>query len=244
MDVEAESRDLVSSGIVAQNESRFDDAALLFWKALACLEPLAPGRRSELSTELAGLFLKAGHEDLALIARHTQIRLDESLENSGSAINGLIDLGNLHTNLGNTGEARAIFTYVIERCLATSGYASAASASTNLAGLLANEGEPKQALTMLFNSLDYIAKLENGFPDTEFNTHAMIIQVVDLCGADPAVAVRSAVEIGKKFAARVTPRHRQALAPLMQKAAAAFLEKNPQLNPDQWKKQALAWVYD
>lgn len=241
-EVIAESDKLVQSGISEQNKLRFDDAGLCFWQALTCLDklPATKPRRDQTRT-LAALFLKAGYEDLCLLASREAIRLDEALKDGKAIASDLIHYGNVHTNLGNIEEAKCTFKEVIDVCLGADNYADAASASTNLASLLVEGGDGKQAITLLVNSLKYLSK--EPFPDTEFNTHATLIQVVDLYGGDPALAVKSGIALSRQFQDRLTERHRRALVQPLQKAVEAFLEKEPQPNPDAWKKQNLPWVY-
>lgn len=232
----------VQNAISEQNELRFDDAGMDFWRALTCLEklPVAELRRDQ-TRELGFLFKRAGHEDLALLALRETINLDEALNDSRAAANDLLDYGNVHTNLDNTEEAKSTFKKVIEICLSNGYYANAASASTNLAALLVNTEDGKQALSLLVKSLEYLSK--EPFPDTEFNTHMVLIQVVDFFDGDPELSVRSGIALGKKFQDRLTEPYRNAIIPFLQKAVEAFLDKEPQPNPYEWKKQNLSWVY-
>ncbi len=240
----AESDELVQSGILAQNQARFDDAGLRFWQALTCLDKLpATKPRLDQTRALVTLFRKTAHEDLCLLALREAIRLEEALKDQKALACDLIQYGNVHDQLGNVEEAKCTFKYVVDRCLEAGDYANAASASTNLAGLLANDGDGKQAITLLANSLVYLAESQEPFPDTELNTHVILIQVVHLYGGDPALAVKSGIEISRKFQDKLTDRHRKALGQPLQKAVEAFLEKKPQPDPGEWKRKNLAWVY-
>ena len=238
----AESDDLLQRGIAAQNEYRFDDAALSFWQALTCIDA-APDlkERRDRSLQLASFFLKRTHEDLALLAISAAIRLDEKLEDHTSLASHLIFYGNIHMRLGNTDDAKATFADVIERCLEAEDYGDAASASTNLAMMTANSGDGAAAIKLLRNSLQYLTK--KSFPDTEFITHVTMIQTVAFRDGDPALAVESGIAIGKKFSERLTDDVRELLVQPLQTAVEAYLEKKPQPNPKAWKKKNLAWIY-
>jgi tetratricopeptide (TPR) repeat protein len=238
----AESDDMIQRGIAAQNEFRFDDASLSFWRALSCIDasPDLKERRDR-SVQLASFFRKATHEDLALLAISEAIRLDEKLNDNAALINHLIYYGNIHMRLGNTDEAKATFADVIERCLEIENYGNAASASTNLAALTANSGDGAGAIKLLRNSLQYLAK--KPFPDTEFITHVAMIQTVAVHDGDPALAVESGIAIGKSFSERVTDNLRQQLVQPLQTAVESYLKKKPQPNPEAWKKENLAWIY-
>src|SRR5690349_18957564 len=106
----AESDDLIQRGIAAQNKYRFDDAGLSFWHALTCVDASPdPKERQDQYLQLASFFLKATHEDLALLAISEAIRLDEKLKDHTSLVSHLIFYGNIHMRLGNTQEAKASF---------------------------------------------------------------------------------------------------------------------------------------
>lgn len=238
----AESDDLIQRGIAAQNELRFDDAGLLFWRALTCIDasPDLKERRDQ-SFQLASFFLRATHEDLALLAISDTIRLDEKLKDDSSLNSHLIFYGNVHMRLGNMDEAKATFADVVERCLKIDDYADAASASTNLAMMTANSGDGAGAIKLLRNSLKYLAK--KPFPETEFITHITMIQTVAIHHGDPALAVESGIAIGKNFSERVTDDIRQLLVQPLQAAVETYLKKKPQPNPETWKQKNLAWIY-
>lgn len=238
----AESNGLVERGIAAQNEYRFDDASLFFWHALTCIAASPdPKERRNQSRQLASIFFKRTHEDLALLAISEAIRLDEELKEHEALVFDLIFYGNVHMRLGNTDEAKATFADVIQRCVEVGDYGNAASASTNLAMLTANSGDGAGAIKLLSKSLQYLTK--KSFPDTELITHMTMIQTVHVHGGDPALAVESGIAIGKKFADRLTDEHRQILVQPLQKAVDAYLDKKPQPNPAAWKKENLAWLY-
>jgi tetratricopeptide (TPR) repeat protein len=238
-----QSDSLLQRGVTAQNQLLFDDAALLFWQALTCLDKMpTTGPRRDQTRGLSELFLRAGHEDLALLASSEAARVDRSLNDQIGLIADLIFSGNVHTTLRNTAEARHTFRAVIDLCLQIGNYADAASASTNLAQLFAQAGDGEQAIALLTNSLSYLRKAP--FPETEFNTHATLIQVIGLYGGDPALAVTSGTEISKHFLDRLTAQDREALAPHMLKAVEAFLQRELQPDAERWKKEMLPWLYE
>jgi tetratricopeptide (TPR) repeat protein len=238
----AESDRLVQSGIAAQNERKFDDAGVYFFNALTCLAqlPAAEPRRDQ-TRQLASLFLKGGHEDISLLAAREAIRLEEELNDYKALASDLLFYGNIHQQLGNKAEAKATFEEVIARCLDVHDFANAASASTNLAIMIVEGGDGQQAIKLLTDSLEYLSK--ERFPETEFNTHATLIQVVDLYGGDPTLAVNSGIAISKEFSDRLTDQHRKALVEPLRKAVEAYLQKQPLPNPDTWKNENLPWVY-
>jgi tetratricopeptide (TPR) repeat protein len=238
----AESEKLVQNGIAAQNQHYFDDAGMLFWRALTCLRALADATSQRDQTRgLASLFRRGAHEDLALLAIADAIRLDEQLMDHDTLASDLMFYGNVHQRLGNNAEARATFEDVIKRCVARKNFGDAASASTNLAMLVANGGDGDQAITLLKHSLEYLAKKE--LPDTEFITHMTLIQVVGLHDGDPALAVNSAMTLSQKFPERLTEELRGVLIPLLRKAVEKYLKKKPVPNPSAWKNENLPWVY-
>ena len=214
---------------------------MYFWRALLKLDelPLSEPRREQ-ARQLAGFFLKTGYEDLALLAFREAILVSEELRNGKALAGDLIDSANVHVRLGNTRAARVTFENVIGLCLSAEDYSQAASASTNLAGIIAND-DPKRALELLKNSLDYVAK--EPFPHTEFVTHATMIQVVGHYGGDPELAVNSGIALGERFSDSLGDTEKEVLAPLLRKAVDDYLEDNSEDDPAAWKKQKLAWAY-
>ncbi len=237
----AESNGLLRSGIAAHNEDRFDDAGLYLFQSLTCLDkhPAAEPRRDQ-TRYLASKFRDGGYEDLALLASREAVRLDEALQDHKIMASDLIFYGNVHQRLGNAEEAKGTFREVIDLCVKAGDFGNAASASTNLAALVANGGDGKQAITLLSKSLEYLSK--KPFPNTEFLTHVAMIQTVHLHGGDPALAITSGIALSRQFQDKLTVQVRKILVQPLREMAAAYLEQKPQPDPDAWKMQNLPWI--
>src|SRR5262249_8773672 len=134
-------------------------------------------RRDEIST-LATLFDMYGFHDLALMAAEEAVELDRILGLDKLLAEDIVSAGCAHQNMDNTAKAEACFQEALEICLRRNDWANAASANTNIAGIVANRGEMAKAIEMLEVSLEYLAK--EPFDDTELKTRLTLLQAVEL----------------------------------------------------------------
>lgn len=222
------------AGLAALRGGAKDDAGLHFLRALASLDDVPqPLERRNLLSEIAEFFAQEGFEDLALMAALEAIAADEQLGLERGLAKDRITYANLHLRLGNMEQAEAIYRALIDRCLQQKDYANAASASTNLAGILANNNYPADAIRLLENSLEYLQFVE--FPATELNTLFLLIQVLELQKAAPTRTYETARTLIDRFASQLSPQHHHLLSQFVDSA----LERQAQIGFDAatWKRQ-------
>jgi len=189
---------------------------------------------------MADLLHGAGFEDLAMMALTDVLAADRQLGDERSLTNDMMTYGNVQVRLGNLGEAEATYRSLIDDTLKKADHANAASASTNLAGLLANDGFLAEARELLENSLRYLE--EEAFPDTERNTLLTLIQVLDLAGAEPEAIFQHARSL-EPYAGDLPPQVREMVTRLVDGATGRHLAEHPQPDPQTWKRQQFPWLY-
>jgi tetratricopeptide (TPR) repeat protein len=218
-----------------------DDAGVHAWGALECLDHLQdPQERRNQLSGIAELLLDAGFEDLAMMALTDALAADRQLGDERSLTKDMMTYGNVQVRLGNLGEAEATYRSLIENTLKRADHANAASASTNLAGLLANDGFLAEARELLENSLRYL-KAE-AFPDTERNTLLTLVQVLDVAGAEPEAILQHARSL-EQYAGDLPPQGREVLTRVVDGAAERHLAEHPGPDPQRWKMQHFPWLY-
>jgi tetratricopeptide (TPR) repeat protein len=235
------SRDEFRGVIAALECGHRDDAGVHAWRALQVLDHLqdVQERRNHLS-EIAEQLLGAGFEDLALMALTDALAADRQLDDERSLTKDMMTYGNVQVRLGNLGEAEATYRSLIDDTLKKADYANAASASTNLAGLLADGGYLAEARQLLESSLHYLK--EEAFPDTERNTLLTLIQVLDLAGAEPDAILSTARSL-ETHAGGLRPEVREVIARIVDGASDRRFAAHSQPEPQCWKQQQFPWLY-
>jgi len=237
-----QSRDEAKAGIAAMERGRQDEAGLHFLCALNCLDDVQDLReRRHLLSEASEFFLDAGFEDLALMAVLDALDADKKSGPERSLIKDSITYANINTRLGNLERAEASYRSILERCLKKGDYANAASASTNLAGILADDNYLEEATRLLENSLDYLKKEE--FRDTEINTRLMLIQVLEVQHCDCQRTFDEARTVLDLFSSELPQRHREVLGRSVEDALKRHLVNHPNIDAEQWKKQEFPELY-
>jgi tetratricopeptide (TPR) repeat protein len=216
----------VDAAVEALRNDRREEAGLLLWDALQGLDAVDDDDlRRSLAGRLGNVCWQVGFDDLALFALDVAIELGEQAGDARALENDRITLGNVHQRLGNLREAEAAFQLVEESAVPNGNYANAASVSTNLAGILAQEGYLADAAERLERSLEYVER--EPFPDTELNTRFLLLQVLESMGESPARILDVAEPLGA-WADQLEEPHRARLAEVIEGALAAEPDRRDQ----------------
>jgi tetratricopeptide (TPR) repeat protein len=230
------SQDKVRAGVAAIRQGRKDEAGLYLLRALQYLDDVQDLReRRNLLSEVSEFFLSAGFEDLALMAVLDALEADKQLDFERGLVKDSMTYANIHTRLENLEQAGASYRSILDRCLKNGDYANAASASTNLAGILANENYLGEATQLLENSLEYL-KVED-FRDTEINTRLMLIQVLELRKTDPQRTFDEARTLLDRFANDLPPQYREVLAQFVESALKRCSQDRLDVDVEEWKRR-------
>jgi tetratricopeptide (TPR) repeat protein len=215
----ARSQQEVHDGIRAHNDGRPDDAGVHFWRALACIGDVPdPAERRSLYSEIAGVFSQGGFHDLALMAVEDALAIADRPADR-------IAYANTHLRLGNRDEAEAAYRSILERCRAQGDFANAASAATNLATILADDGYHADAAGLLEESLGYLERVD--FPDTEMNTRLALVQVLELAGRPPERILEVARVLVDRYLGHLPPPFVKLLAKIVDGAADRYAAAHP-----------------
>ena len=208
---------LLDDAIAAAQEGRRDEAGRALWGALKAAAAVADaGERRQCLRRTAQLAGALGFDDLALLAWEDAGRVAVA-DDAAADASDAIDCANVHFRLGNVAEAEKRFRQAIGDCVALGDFANAASASTNLAGILADAGDFGGARELLNASLDYVAR--EPFPDTELNTRLTLIQVLEALEADPTEILEVAAPLAA-FAGVLEGQARTVVAGVVQRTLA------------------------
>jgi len=173
----------VNRFIEAYRSKRRDTAGV---HAIAALESFSSisdqqRQRDELRP-LPELFQRGGLEDLALCVLGRLAVLEQALGNDTAAASAMIEIGNVYAAMRNLDAARRWRERVLEAALAQNRFGDAASACTDAASFLAQQGDFAAALPRLRRSLELLAKGKHD--RTEFITRGLLVQVLDELGSD------------------------------------------------------------
>lgn len=238
----ARSQAEVGAGIQAHNEGRRDDAGIHFWRALASLDGVRePRERRSLYSEIAGIFARGGYNDLALMAVQDAIDAARRLGDEKALAADLMEYANTHLRLGNRDEAEATYRSLLKRCVARRDFANAASASTNLAAILANDGYLADAIDLLENSLEYLERVS--FPDTELNTRLALVQALDLAGGPPGRILEVARVLVDRFLDELPPPLVERVTKAVDGAIERHVREHPELSAEHLKERDFARLY-
>jgi tetratricopeptide (TPR) repeat protein len=215
------------------------DAGAHFWRALEYLDNIKdlPTRRKQLihiSTELFNGFM---FYDLSLFAVQSAIEIDKILQDQRTLVADIIAYGNINMNMGNNDLAADNYRKAIDICLKNKDYADAASASTNLAGILASNGKMLEAIPLLYQSIEFLRK--DPFPETEINTRLLLINVLYLQKTEPTKIIENAEALYKLYPDRIPKDPKKMVAGALESAIERYLLEHPELEIQSWKKQKL-----
>jgi tetratricopeptide (TPR) repeat protein len=231
-----------NAGIAALRHGRKEEAGLHFWRALQCLYDVQDLKECrDLLSEIAEFFFDAGLDDLALMAVQDAMEADERLGLDRGLIKDCMTYANIHTRLENLEHAEAMYRSLLERSLKNGDYANAASASTNLAGILANNNYLKEAVKLLENSLEYLAS--EAFPDTEIKTRFMLIQVLELQNGDSGRTFDVARTLLDRSADHLPSQYRDVLVQCVDSALERYTADHADVDPEVWKKRRFPELY-
>jgi tetratricopeptide (TPR) repeat protein len=232
----------IDGAIAATQAERFGDAGEKLLHALEAIErhPDAAARARELGL-LADLCSEAGHPDLALMALHGALESGERDDRPERYCADLLTLANSWQRLERPAAAASVNAAALSYAVQHGRFADAASASTNLAIIAANEGRLPDALPRLQQSLEFLGR--DSQPDTDAITRLALIQVVDALQADPGIALDAAGDLFTRLephvgAARWTP-----IAPAFQRLVARYTAAHPELDADAWKRERFPLVF-
>jgi tetratricopeptide (TPR) repeat protein len=229
-------RAAANTGIEALNQRRPDKASAAFTEALKLATTLKdPTVRREETAALGNLFLNLNVVDLAQLAYEEAVDLDAQLGTNDLLGLDTLELGNAHSALGNEAEAEQCFRDALEILRSAKKWANAASASTNLGGIIANRGDMAEGMKLMEQSLGYLAKEE--FPDTELQTRFGLLQIYELAAHDVERAVDNARTLFAKFYPVMVPAQRAAGIAMVDTVVARYCAARPKLDCAKWRKE-------
>lgn len=228
-------------GVTALRQGRRDQAGEHFLNALDHFEAIedSQSRRHELST-LATLLEVTDMPDLALMAAGAAIELDRTLDAPRQLAGDLLTLGNAHMKLDDSEKARPAFQEALDICLENDFLDDAASASTNLATLVANLGDLEEATRLLKDSLSYLE--QQAYADTEINTRIALVQVLAATEQDDEQAISTARPLFDAFAGRLRRDQSEVVTTALSGIVDRYLRAHPELDPEQWKAENFSGV--
>ena len=153
----------------------------------------------------------------------------------------LLTLANTWRTLGRPSASAAVNKAALSYALKHRRFGDAASASTNLAIIDANEGRLSDALKRLQRSLDLLA--QDSHPDTEAITRLTLIQVVDALQADPVIALDAASDLFTRLKSHVGPERWNPVAQVFNRLVERYVASHPDLDADAWKRMRFPFVF-
>ncbi|HZO09377.1 MAG TPA: hypothetical protein VFC77_08365 [Myxococcota bacterium] len=224
-----------NQGIAAGNARRTDVAAQRFHKALELTAKIedAHARRDEVAA-LAGLFENYRVFDLALQAAEDAVELDRELGLKNLMAQDLLSVGNAHLGMDNVAKAEQLYQQALDVFTAEKDFANAASATTNLAAIIANRGDMKRGIVLLKQSLGYLAK--EPFEHTEIQTRFALLQGYEITKSDLEDSVENARQICRLLD-RMPPDQRAMTKDFVRRTAARYVAAHRELDAAAWKRK-------
>ncbi len=237
-----ELRQAANHGIAALKRRQTAEASQHFTKALDRAEDLQDPRtrRDELSA-LATLFEQYSFPDLSLTAAEETVDLDRTLGLDDLMAQDLLTVGNAHLNMENTAKAEAAYREAMAIFVAQNDFANAASATTNVAGIVANRGEMAPAIDLLEKSLGYLAK--EPFDATEIQTRFALLQTMEIEQRDIDRAIDNARQLCARFWDAMPEVRRDAARDFIGKAVDRYLRAHPDVDAAAWKAANFPALY-
>lgn len=233
---------LLDKGIESTKVRQFGEAGQYFLQALELIEsrPEGDDKSKELGVT-ADLLFSAGHPDLALMALQGVLESKDRKSDPARHCSDLLTLANSWNHLGRPGASSIVNEKALDLALKHGRFADAASASTNLAGNDANSGRLPEARKRLLQSLEYLKKDSN--PDTDAITRITLIQVVDVMGADPKIALDASADLFTRLIQNVGPERWEFCQAAFHRLVNRYLQAHPEIDADTWKKKTFPLVF-
>ncbi len=232
----------ISTGLAARSNGRLHEAGRYFQKALNEFARVPdPAQRRAVLGPAAQAFESSGHHDLALVAVQDALVLDEQLQDHRHLAEDLLTQGNIQMQLGRVADAEVSYERALASSLAHRHLDNAASASTNLAILLANSARLPLAIARLQESLAYLE--EQPHLPTEIHTRLALIQAVDAAEADAAIAVDAARGLFTRPAAPVDAPQWQAVEEAFKRCLGRYLAEHRELDAAAWKAETFPRLF-
>lgn len=230
-----------TAGLEAMEQKRRDEAVVHFNTALDHYEAIQDDaeRCTELGT-FALLLDQAGFPDLALIASQEAVELDEQLGNLRHMAEDMVTCGNAQLHMGNTDEALSLYRQALDVCVANGDLDNAASASTNIAVIIGNQGEMDEAIRMMYQSLDYLNR--QPLPATEIVTRIALTQALEMERRPPEdiFAVASPVA---QHAIQLRQDQWDGLRGPLEQTVQRYVQLHPETNPTAVKRDYLSGIF-
>ncbi len=118
-----------------------------------------------------------GFYDLALEVAIEAIELDKKLNDEQHLAEDIMACGNANLHLNNEDLALKYYKQALEMSLKSGHLNNAASATTNMALIIGNQGNMKEAVDLLYKSLTYLSKMP--FPRTEIITRIALSEALE-----------------------------------------------------------------
>jgi tetratricopeptide (TPR) repeat protein len=184
-------------------------------------------RRREYES-LAVVCLRVGLPELSLNISRTVLQLDRELGDVARLIENLLSYGWALRDLSMRTEAKEAFRQALDLAVAERRWANAASASTNLATVMAEEGQLEEAERRLGASLGYLE--QEPFPDTEAKTRFALLQVRSALGLPASECLDLARDALDRFGALVAPLDRQQIVATVGGLVGRLRAEHPELD--------------
>jgi tetratricopeptide (TPR) repeat protein len=216
------------------------NAGVHCWRALTVLDNMKDLRmkRNCLLVLAEQVFKGLKCFDLSLFAIQSAIEIDKSLSDTKSLAQDLLVYGNINMDLGNTYSAIEAYRKTIEINLKNQDFANAASASTNLAIMLANNYKLEESITLLNQSLSYLDK--KPFPDTEITTRLALIRILSLKNIEATKVIENAEVLFNLYSAKIPQNTKSMVAGALEQAIQRYLLDHPELDLKLWRAQKLS----
>ena len=224
-----------NEGIARIIAGRADEASVHFTNALDRVGLIVNdrARRDELSL-LAGMFDQVGFPDLALMAAQQAIDLDKTLGLDALLALDMLALGNAHASMENTTKAEAAFRQALAVFIDRNDLADAASATTNIAAIVANRGEMDDAIGLLNKSLGYLE--QSPFDETEIQTRFALMQALEITKGDAKVALQNARELcSDRLMGKIPPPQVGPTKQFVADVITRYLKEHPVADRKKWK---------
>ena len=197
-------------------------------------------RRKELGT-FTLLLDRLGFPDLALIAAQDAVELDEKLGDRRHLAEDIVACGNAQLHLGNTQEALSLYRQALDICVANGDLDNAASASTNIALIIGHQGQMDKAISMMYQSLNYLTRQSN--PATEIITRIALTQALE-SEEKPPEDIFSVASPVTRFANKLRPDQWDGLRGPLEQTVARYVQRHPNSNPLSVKRDYLPGIFE
>jgi tetratricopeptide (TPR) repeat protein len=230
-------RQHVNEGIEALQANRRDHAALWFSQGLDAFDRIEDGRmrRDELGS-VAQLLDRLGFPDLALYAAGEAAELDEQLGDRRALAEDLVGQGNACLHLGRSAEAEDFYRRALAICLEDGHWDNAASAATNIAIIIGNDGRMDEAIALLQESLGYVER-SAGHPSTEVITRMALLQALAATDREPELAIETAKPLLGRLRGELRDDQVDNTIGPLRACVAQYLAGHPGLDADEFKRE-------